>query len=429
MKVIVLGAGVVGVTTAYFLARSGHEVVVVEKNSAAALGCSYANGGQLSYSHIEPWASKSSVIGIAKAALSSPSFLTISDFCNRDFLKWSYQFLKNSNTARSQQSSKKLFALGSYSKKVLQEILAAEGDLKFDYKSKGILHFFRNQKALDAAIKEAEFSSSLGVKVQILNRDECIKKEPTLVKLYDENKLAGGIFYESDASGNSMLFTKALERICREKYGVVFEYDAEVRNIFTNYKKITGINTGKGVFIADKYVYALGAGGNKVLRGIGIETGIYPLKGYSLSVPADEEFIAPNLALTDSENKIVYSRIGNIFRVAGTVEACGNKAAKNQKHINFLKLIVRSTFSDFGNFNEISDWCGFRPFRPNSIPLICNVKKYENLVINAGHGSLGWTLSAASASIATDLINGKKNEQFAFLAEEECGIYQLKKSN
>ncbi len=423
MKVIVLGAGVIGVTTAYFLARNGHEVTVLEKNSAPALGCSYANGGQLSYSHIEPWASKASIKLLAKAFFLSPSFLTISDFTNRDFLNWSYQFLQNSCRQKSHQNSEKLYKLGAYSKKIMEEIIANEPDLEFNYKNAGILHFFRSAKSLEQAIKEAEFAISLGCHIQVLDKNECVKKEPTLSKLADENKLAGGIFYEADASGNAMLFTQSLEKICREKYGVIFEYNTDIKNLFTNYKKITGINTSAGVFVADKYIFALGAAGNKLLKGIGIDPKIYPLKGYSLSIQADEGFLAPNMALTDTKNKIVYSRIGNIFRVAGTVEACGDRPEKNLKHLAFLQAVVRSTFSDFSNLNKASDWCGFRPFRPNSIPLICQIKKYENLIINAGHGSLGWTMAAASGKISSDLVLDKRNEQFSFLAQEEESIY------
>jgi len=287
MKVIVLGAGVIGVTTAYFLAKAGHQVTVLEKNSSCSMSCSYANGGQLSYSHIEPWSSKTSLLSITKAAIFPSSFLGISNIFNREFLTWSYEFLKNSNAKKNHQNSKNIYALSRHSKRTLENLLKEETDLKFDYKNSGILHFYRDQKRFNAAIKEAEIHNSFGCKAQILNSDECIKKEPTLVKLYDENKLAGGIFYEADASGNSLIFTKSLEKICREKYGVIFEYDAEVKNIFTNYKSITGINTSKGVFVADKYVSCLGAFGNKLLKGIGIDTKIFPLKGYSLSIAAD----------------------------------------------------------------------------------------------------------------------------------------------
>ncbi len=423
MKVIVLGAGVIGVTSAYFLAKAGHQVVVIEKNSESALGCSYANGGQLSYSHIKTWAEKSSLFSLFKAAIFPNSFLKISQIFDKNFFNWFCEFYKNSDEKKSQENSRRLFELSSYSKQVLEQILAEEKDLKFDYKNKGILHFYRTKKSFELAIKEAEFLISLGSKAQILSASDCIKKEPTLVKLFDEKKLAGGIFYDSDASGNTMIFTQKLAKICQERYGVVFEYDAEIKNIFTNYKKITGINTNKGVFIANKYVYALGAFGEKLLRGIKLDSKIYPLKGYSLSINADQENIAPNLALSDSENRIVYSRLGNVFRCAGAVEICGFRNTKNKKQINFLKRVVGSTFSDFGDVGEIKEWFGFRPFRPNSLPLICDVKKYENFLINSGHGSLGWTLSAASGKILADLVSNKTDEKFKFLQEDEKEIY------
>lgn len=423
MKVIVLGAGAVGVTSAYFLARAGHQVVVIDKNPQAAMACSQANGGQLSYSHIETWAARNSFFSMLKASLKPSSFLSFSDFTNKKFWKWLINFYKNSSPNKAQENSRRLFRLTSHSKQVLAEILAEEPNIKFNYQNKGILHFYRNIKKFEEAIKEAEFYGSIGFKAQILNPEECVKKEPTLVKLFDEQKLAGGIFYDQDASGDSFLFTNALAKICAEKYGVTFEYNTDIQNIFTNYKKITGINTSNGVFTANKYVYALGATGIKLLNGIGVETGIYPLKGYSLSIAADEEFIAPNLALTDCENKIVYSRLGNIFRAAGTVEICGFKNNMNKGNLEFLKNSVRSSFSDFGNFNQIKEWSGFRPFRANSLPLICEVKKYGNLVLNTGHGSLGWTLSAGSGKILADLVSDNCDKKFAFLQEEENWIY------
>lgn len=423
MKVIVLGAGVIGVTTAYFLAKNGHEVTVLEKNHSCAMGCSYANGGQLSYSHFEPWSAKASFPTFLAALLKSPSFLSVSDFFNKEFLSWSCEFFKNSDPEISKKNSKKIFAINDYSRKVLAEVIADETTLDFDYSANGILHFFRDPKAYAKALEEADLMRELGCAFEILTAEECVKREPTLSKLDDDKKLIGGIFYPSDASGNSAAFTRGLERICREKYKVTFEYGAEIRNIFTNYQRITGINTSNGVFVADKYVYCLGALGNRLLKGIGIDPKIYPLKGYSFSIPASAEFIAPKIALTDQENKIVYSRIGNIFRAAGTVEACGLKLEPNKKHYDFLRLVIRSSFSDFGNINEVSDWCGFRPFRPNSIPLICQIKKYGNLILNTGHGSLGWTMAAASGKISADLILNKRLEQFEFLSEEEQSVY------
>lgn len=427
MKVIVLGAGIIGVTSAYFLAREGHEVVVLDRASSAASMCSKANGGQLSYSHVETWAQSISGAKILKLLLKPNSFLSFSDFTNKRFYSWFYQFYQNSSLFKSHENSKNIYAISSYSKKALHQIIADEGSIDFHYKKDGILHFYRTQKSLQKAIADLEEHKKLGIKFEILDAKECVKKEPTLFKLNEAQKLAGGIFYPEDESGDCALFTKALEKICREKYKVKFEYNVEVKNILTNHKKITGINTNKEVFAGDAYVYALGAVGVPLLYGIKIDPKIYPIKGYSLSSDCGGEFMAPKLAMTDVENKIVYSRIGNIFRGAGSVEICGLQNKENSKHVSFLKNAVTSSFSDFGDMIRASSWFGFRPFRPNSTPLICEVKKYGNLFLNSGHGSLGWTLSCGSAKILSEIIAKgdmlKNNPNFAFLKKEEEKIY------
>lgn len=423
MKVIVLGSGIIGMTTAYFLAKDGHEVTVLEKNDASALGCSYANGGQLSYCHIEPWASKTALKAVCKAMVRPSSFLAISSLFNRELLKWFFAFLRNASSKKNRENSRKLFEIGSFSKAAFADILKDE-EVIFDYKSEGILHFFRGEKLFKAGVEQSQYHASFGCKAQILTGAQCVKKEPMLKKLLDEGKLVGGIFYNMDASGNCFLFAKALEKICKEKYQVRFKYETQVNNILTDGKKITGIHTSKGVFTADKYVSTLGAYGNEILKGIGVKTGIYPLKGYSLSILADETgFEAPRLSLTDPENKVVYSRVGDIFRAAGTVEICDFSVKANKRLLGFLKKTVQGSFSSCGNVNRAREWFGFRPFRANSIPLICRVEKYDNFFINAGHGSLGWTLSAGSGRIVADLVVGKEHQQLSFLKEEACSIY------
>ncbi len=414
MRVIVLGAGVAGVTTAYFLALQGHEVRVIERQAGAANECSAANGGQLSYSHVETWAEGGSFRSMFKAAFLPNSFVSLTNLFDKDFYKWLYHFFLNSTKKNSLKNAKNLFEISAYSKEMLQQILGRE-DVKFNYSKGGILHFYRSAKTLTKALAKLDSYEFLRDKVKILTAEECVEKEPTLVKLFDNKKLAGGILYDFDASGDCFEFTRQLAEICRKKYGVVFEYKTNVKNILTNRKKITGINTDKGVFAADNYVCALGAFGNKLLKGIEVETNIYPVKGYSLSIEANEDFIAPKMALTDVENKIVYSRIGDVFRAAGTVEIAGFSEKINQNNIKFINKKINQTFSDHGNLNQVTSWSGFRPFRPNSIPLICRVEKYGNLFLNMGHGSLGFTLSFASAKIINDLIAGVDDKKFDFL--------------
>jgi D-amino-acid dehydrogenase len=234
------------------------------------------------------------------------------------------------------------------------------------------------------------------------------------------------LFFKDDESGDCYKFTQQLEKICKEKYGVKFNFNCDIKNLLTNYKKITGINTSEGVLVADKYIYALGASSISLLKGIGVETKIYPIKGYSLSIKCDDKFIAPNMAMTDNENKIVYSRLGNIFRVAGTVEMSGNNLTINKQNLNFLYENVQKTFADFGDIKNAKEWVGMRPFRPNSIPLIGEINKFSNLIMNSGHGSLGWTNSLASAKIIDDLLAKKPHKDFNFLNKE---IHELNNHN
>lgn len=419
MKVVVMGAGIVGVTTSYFLARHGFEVEVIEKNENAGLGCSYANGGQLSFSHIEPFSSRSSFNLIAKSLIKPNSFSHVESFKDKDFLKFCFKFIKNYGSRRTKEISKNLFFLGQESRLMLN-LIKDEEDIDFNYKKAGILHFYKNRSLFERAMKQAEFQTKLGDKIEILSADECVKKEPTLSKIQDENKLLGAIFHENDASGDATMFCKKLAKICQEKYGVKFHYDTEIKNILTNYKKITGVNTSKDVHVADHYVFALGSYGNSLLEGINIKSGILPVKGYSLSIPTNSEFLAPNIGVTDPENKIVYSRIGNIFRAAGTVEISNSKKTENKRLLNFLKNKIRENFSDYGDLTKAKEWQGIRPFRANSTPLIKKCEKYDNLFFNSGHGHLGWTMSFGSAKILTNLILGKKQERFSFLDKEQC---------
>lgn len=418
MKILIMGSGVVGVLSAYFLARDGHEVTVIEKNPKSAMGCSFANGGQLSFSHIEPFSSKSSISLIAKSLLKLNSFSLVENLFSKELLKFYYDFLKNYGTKKTKIISENLFNLGQTSRFALEEILSEE-NINFCHSKKGILHFYKNPKLFDRAMQQAEFQASLGDDISILDASQCVNLEPTLVKLYDEKRLLGGILHNNDGGGNAYIFCQKLTQICQKKYGVKFEFNTEIKNIFTNYKKITGVNTNKQVFVADKYLFCLGAYGNKLLEGIDIKSKIMPVKGYSLSIPCDDDFLAPKIGLTDPENKIVYSRLNNIFRAAGTVEI-SNSIRHNKELIDFLRSKIEDSFSDYGNLNDALKWQGVRPFRPNSTPLIKKSDKYPNLIFNSGHGHLGWTMSFGSAKVVSDLIKDKKNSQFDFLKQENC---------
>ena len=415
MKIIVLGAGVIGVSSAYYLASHGHEVVVIDKNQSSALECSYGNGGQLSYSHITTWASEISFKAILKTLFLQNHYSSINSIDSKT-LAWLYKFYLNSFKNKARQNSKNLYSIASYSNQLMDQLLKNE-DIEFSFSSKGILHIYRSKTALDIALRDLKNLDISGIRPIEYSAEQVVEFEPNLIKLFDAKKLAGGILFSDDCLGNAYNFTTNLEKICKEKYGVNFIYNTEVKNLLTNFKKITGINTSDQVYNADAYVYALGYQGDSLLSGIKIQTDVYPIKGYSLSTQCSAEYIAPTQAITDIENKIVYSRLGDVFRVAGIAEF-GSSKKENKNHLKYIREKMVNSFANYGDISNAIEWSSYRPFRPNSLPLICNVKKYPNLFLNTGHGSLGWTLALASGKILANLIDGNPISQFEFLAQE-----------
>ncbi len=411
-----MGSGVIGITTAYMLAKDGHKVRVIDCASEPARECSYANGAQLSFSHIEPISSRSSLRQMSKAAIKPNSFLSVNTI-DKSVAKFAGKLVRNSNKNSIEAISRNIFNINKLSKKSLGSILKDER-IRFDHSQNGILHIFRDQKYFEKAKQFSKFQNSIGDESIILNLVECVEKEPTLIKMIESRNLKGGIFHPGDESGNPYLFCKSLARICREKYGVEFIFNERIKNILTDSKKITGINCVNNVYKADSYIYSLGASGLSLLKGIEIETGILPILGSSVSIEVDKDNIAPKISLTDSENRLVYSRIGTTFRAAGGLSI--QKSNKvSEKMGKFIRNKIASTFSSYGDINRSSDWQNYRPIRPSSTPLVCKTNKYDNLYLNTGHGHLGWTMSCGTAEIIRRLVAQENTEEFSFLNDKE----------
>lgn len=243
---------------------------------------------------------------------------------------------------------------------------------------------------------------------------ECIEKEPTLIKLVESHKLKGGVFYPDDATGNPNLFSNELSKILKNKYSVEFLFNEKIKNIFTDSKKVTGVHTESGVHRADRYVYCLGSLGLNFLRGVDINLDILPVLGGSISIDVKKSTRAPAMGLTDSENRLVYSRIGNIFRAAGAF-AIKKTPEVSDKINSFIKDKINLSFSSCGEIDNSTFWQNFRPLRPNSTPIISDVKKLPNFFINSGHGHLGWTMSCGSAEIIRRLIDNESVNDYDFL--------------
>lgn len=410
MKIIILGAGITGVTAAYALASRGHEVEVIESEKAPAMQCSHANGAQLSYSHAEPWANPSVLPKAIKWMFKADAPLVMRFRPDMHMLRWTAAFLGNCTTERAHENCKKMLRLGLYSREKMHQIIA-ETDIKFSHLQKGIMHVFTCEKDFNAAAKQSEFQAELGCVEQVLSTAEMLKMEPALAG--SDKNLIGGIYADIDESGDARAFTTKLTQICKEKYGVKFHYGTHVGWLKpgdgNDSDQITTIETSKGHFEADAYVMSLGAHSRCQLKRIGINTPIYPMKGYSITIPTWDG--APHASITDDEKKIVISRIGNKLRAAGTAEFAGYNQRIREKRIEPLLRCVKSLFPSApdDSISNAEKWSCLRPQTPDGPPIIGKTK-YKNLYLNTGHGTLGWTHGAATAYAVADIIEGKQPE-------------------
>lgn len=398
-----------GVTTAFELARAGHEVTVVERQSQAAAECSYANGGQLSYSHAEPWANPTMLKKIPAWLIKRNSPLTLHPSFDPMLWRWSLSFLRHCTPGKVLSTSEQLLTLALYSKQSLQKIMRFK-KIVFDHEKIGTLHIFSDKKALRRAVEHAKHQAAMGCRYTLLeDRDACVEKEPALA--FTKKYITGGLFFPEDESGDVHQFASALAEYATEKYGVKFLYHTNVIDITKRSHTILGIQTDKGHMQADAYVVAMGAYSPLLLKRIGISVPIYPMKGYSLSVAVndDEESTAPKIPMTDLDSKLVTSRLGNMLRIAGTAEFSGYNHHICQQRIKVLKDMAQHLFPTCTGIAKAREWTCLRPSTPDGFPIIGRTK-YGNLFVNTGHGSLGWTLSCGSARVLTDIIDGKPPE-------------------
>lgn len=405
MKVIILGSGVIGVTTAYLLASHGHEVVVLERQPSVAMECSFANGGQLSYSHAEPWASPHLLPKIPKWLIDKYSPLVFRLRWDTAMWSWLYQFLRQCTHEKMMAGTSRMLNLTLYSQKVMETIFHPL-NLAFDYShdNRGIIHIFKNAASLAANIAHAEFQKTLGCPFEILpSREACEEKEPAF--RFSSKSIIGGIFYPLDASGNVNTFSQTLAALAREK-GATFHFNTHITAIEHKSHAIQSILTDQGTFSGDTYVVCLGAYSPLPLRPLGIKLPVYPMKGYSISIPIQDGTKAPRIGVTDQGNKVVYSRLGNILRLAGTAEFAGYDHRIDPQRIAALKKMIQCLFPQAGDLTRATEWACLRPSTPDGLPVLGHTP-FSNLILNTGHGTLGWTLACGSAKITTDIVEGK----------------------
>ncbi len=411
MKIAILGAGVIGVTTAYFLGNRGHDVTVIDREPESAMECSFANGGQLSYSHGEPWASPSSLKKAITWLMKDDAPLKFRFRIDPAMWRWTSQFLLQCSNAKVMEHTEQLVRLGLYSRKVMHQILS-EQPLECSYTQAGILHYFESKKSFNAFRLQSEFQRPLGVEFDTLTPEEVLKKEPALHTLKD--KLVGGIFYPLDEAADVHAFTMELTE--RDKLigsGVKFLHSTTIESINRDGERICSVSTDKhGEIEADMFIVCLGAYSPLLLNPLGIYVPVYPMKGYSISIPVSADAApedAPTLSLTDHSYKVVFSRLGNILRLAGTAEFDGYNHEITEKRIELLKTIAYDIFPECGDIDQAESWACLRPSTPAGPPLLGKTP-IDNLLLNTGHGTLGWTQAAGSAKIVADIAEGKDPE-------------------
>ncbi len=414
MHILVLGAGVVGTTTAWFLRKQGYQVTVVDRQSQAGIETSYANGGQISVSHAEPWANPSAPLKILKWITRADAPLLFRPRLDPYQWRWAIAFLAQCTSDKASHNIRQMVNLGTYSRSQLQA-LRQETGIEYDHLEKGILHFYTNPDEFQGALEPTRIMQDLGCDRQVIDAARAVELEPALKPI--AHRIAGATYTQEDESGDARKFTQNLARLCAEA-GVEFRYGTEVLGFERAGDRILGVRTLREghheTLRADSYVLSLGSFSAILARPLGLFLNIYPAKGYSITVPVRDETAAFKVSLTDDEYKLVYSRLGDRIRVAGTAELNGYSRDLNDTRCRAIVRRAAEVMPDAGDWDKAEFWTGLRPTTPSNVPYI-GKSRFANLYLNTGHGTLGWTHSCGSAAAIASIIAGQKPElDFAF---------------
>jgi D-amino-acid dehydrogenase len=402
MRIVVLGGGVVGVTTAYQLQRDGHEVVVVERNPEVASGASFGNAGMIAPGHSFVWSSPRAPIILAKSLMLKDQALRFRLSADPRLYAWTWGFLKECTAAKARRNTLLKHRLAAYSQTVLDEVVAEEA-IDYDRNTRGILYFYRDQSALDGGVEHMKLLESDGQAIKVLTRNQVIALEPALGHARDS--IAGAILCPTDETGDCAKFTRALAAKIAARGGAIMT-GATVLGLATDGDRVTQALTDRGPFAGDAYVLALGAESPILARKLGLRLPIYPIKGYSLTIPIGGAKSPPTIACLDEHNLVAISRFGDRLRITATAEFAGYDASHEPSDFAFMKRVTQELFPDGAEYGREEMWAGLRPMTPTNLPLI-GQRLMKNLILNCGHGHIGWTMSHGSARITADLIAGR----------------------
>ena len=405
MKVVILGSGVLGVATAYYSARAGHEVVVLERQPGPALETSFANAGEISPGYAAPWAAPGVPFKALKWAFMKHAPLVIEPRLDPALWKWGLMMLRNCTQSRYEINKGRMLPIAAYSRDLLRELRTQTG-IAYDERSLGTLQLFRSQKQLDGAALDIAILERYGVPYELLDAHGCVRAEPALGRVRE--KIVGGLRLPGDETGDCFKFTQTLEKMARD-LGVEFRYNTPIHGIATEGDRVAGIRNGTDVIRGDAYVVALGSYSPLLLKQVGIRVPVYPVKGYSITAPITDPNAAPVSTVLDETYKVAVTRLGDRIRAAGTAELSGYNLKLKPSRKQTIVHVVQDLYPHAGDVSKAEFWCGLRPMTPDGTPII-GPTRYDNLYLNTGHGTLGWTMSCGSGRLVSDMISGRKPE-------------------
>ncbi|QOG20986.1 MULTISPECIES: D-amino acid dehydrogenase [Bradyrhizobium] len=403
MKVLILGSGVIGVTSAYYLARAGHEVTVVDRQPEPALETSFANAGEVSPGYSSPWAGPGVPVKAVKWLLMKHGPLVIRPKLDPVMWVWLLKMLRNCTSARYAVNKSRMIPIAEYSRDCLRDLRRDIG-IQYDERAQGTLQLFRYQAQLDGTGEDIAVLKQYGVPFEVLSREGCIAVEPALSGV--KEKFAGGLRLPQDETGDCHMFTQALAKHA-QALGVRFMFNTGIDRIVTDGARVSGVATSAGMLQADAYVLALGSWSSRLVAPLGISLPVYPVKGYSITVPIKDASGAPESTVMDESYKVAITRLGNRIRVGGTAEISGYSSKLYDARRATLDHSLTDLFPRGGDLSKATFWSGLRPMTPDGPPVI-GPTQYANLHLNTGHGTLGWTMSCGSGRVLADMLSGKK---------------------
>ena len=403
MKVLVLGGGVIGVTTAYYLAKDGHAVTVVERHPAAASETSYANAGLVAPAHAYAWASPKAPKILFKSLFMKDQALRLKLRADPRMWRWALRFLAQCTEERARINTLCKLRLCVYSVERLNEVVADTG-VTYDGLAKGNLYLYRSGQSFEKGVAHTAILREQGVEMRVLDRDGLAGIEPALEPVKD--RLAGGMHAPGDQSGDARMFTRNLAAWCAGHLGVHIEYDTRVTALVASGGRIERAVTDRGAQDADAFVLAAGHGSPFLGAPIGVELPIYPCKGYSVTVPVGRSNLSPKIGMVDEDHLVAFCPMGNRLRITSTAEFSGYDKSHSAKDFRAMFHVARDLFPGGGNYSRPEHWAGLRPMTPTTVPIF-GFARYRNLMLNVGHRHIGWTMACGSAKVVSDLLAGR----------------------